>query len=104
MSVAKVSSGAAVSRLIGRDGLRRWIWPFVLAQNVLNLLYVALAPSLLSQIFYMRGVELIGPARAKQMIFTGARIGAEACAPHGEIAEGKPAVAPAARAWILPAG
>jgi len=30
-------------RLIGRDGLRRWIWPFVLAQNVLNLLYVALA-------------------------------------------------------------
>jgi PAT family beta-lactamase induction signal transducer AmpG len=29
--------------LIARHGLRRWIWPFVLAQNVLNLLYVALA-------------------------------------------------------------
>lgn len=29
--------------LISRDGLRRWFWPFVLAQNVLNLLYVALA-------------------------------------------------------------
>ena len=30
-------------RLIARDGLRKWIWPFVLAQNVLNLLYMALA-------------------------------------------------------------
>ncbi|MEW6268179.1 MAG: MFS transporter [Thermodesulfobacteriota bacterium] len=30
-------------KLIARDGLRRWIWPFVLAQNVLNLLYVWLA-------------------------------------------------------------
>ncbi|MEM1025845.1 MAG: MFS transporter [Myxococcota bacterium] len=29
--------------LIARDGLRRWIWPFVLAQNVLNLLYAGLA-------------------------------------------------------------
>jgi drug/metabolite transporter (DMT)-like permease len=28
------------------------------------LLYVALLPSLLSQIFFIRGVELIGPARA----------------------------------------
>ncbi|NVB38673.1 hypothetical protein G6O69_12600 [Pseudenhygromyxa sp. WMMC2535] len=30
-------------RLIARDGLRRWIWPFVLAQNVLNLLYMGVA-------------------------------------------------------------
>jgi PAT family beta-lactamase induction signal transducer AmpG len=30
-------------RLIARDGLRRWIWPFVLAQNVLNLSYAVLA-------------------------------------------------------------
>jgi drug/metabolite transporter (DMT)-like permease len=30
----------------------------------LILLYVAIMPSLLSQIFFMRGVELIGPARA----------------------------------------
>ncbi len=30
-------------RLIARDGLRAWIWPFVLAQNTLNLLYVGLA-------------------------------------------------------------
>src|SRR3954464_14390176 len=33
-------------------------------QGGLILLYVALVPSLLSQIFYMRGVELIGPGRA----------------------------------------
>lgn len=30
-------------RLIARDGLERWFWPFVLAQNVLNLLYAGLA-------------------------------------------------------------
>jgi MFS transporter, PAT family, beta-lactamase induction signal transducer AmpG len=30
-------------RLIARDGLRKWIWPLVLAQNVLNLLYMGLA-------------------------------------------------------------
>jgi PAT family beta-lactamase induction signal transducer AmpG len=29
--------------LISKHGLRRWIWPFVLAQNVLNLLYMVLA-------------------------------------------------------------
>ncbi|RME14474.1 MAG: MFS transporter [Bdellovibrio sp.] len=29
--------------LIAKQGLRRWIWPFVLAQNVLNLLYMWLA-------------------------------------------------------------
>jgi drug/metabolite transporter (DMT)-like permease len=30
----------------------------------LALLYAALLPSLIAQIFYMRGVELIGPGRA----------------------------------------
>lgn len=29
--------------LIARHGLRRWIWPFMLAQNLLNLLYAGLA-------------------------------------------------------------
>ncbi|MEE9386713.1 MAG: MFS transporter [Nannocystaceae bacterium] len=29
--------------LIARHGLRRWIWPFMLAQNTLNLLYCGLA-------------------------------------------------------------
>jgi drug/metabolite transporter (DMT)-like permease len=37
-------------------------WPT--ARGWIILLYVALLPSLLSQIFYIRGVELIGPARA----------------------------------------
>src|SRR5690606_7794569 len=39
------SFGATIigGRLIARDGLRRWIWPFMLAQNLLNLLYVGLA-------------------------------------------------------------
>lgn len=31
--------------LIARHGLRRWLWPFLFAQNGLNLLYVALASS-----------------------------------------------------------
>lgn len=30
-------------RLIARDGLRRWLWPFLIAQNGLNLLYVGMA-------------------------------------------------------------
>jgi len=29
--------------LISRQGLRRWIWPFVLSQNLLNLLYCVIA-------------------------------------------------------------
>jgi drug/metabolite transporter (DMT)-like permease len=39
------------------------LWPDDV-QSWLVILYVALAPSFLSQIFYMRGVDLIGPARA----------------------------------------
>ena len=45
-TVGIIASFAATilgGRLIARDGLRRWIWPFVLAQNVLNLLYMGLA-------------------------------------------------------------
>jgi drug/metabolite transporter (DMT)-like permease len=38
------------------------IWPD--GRGWLILLYVTLFPSLVSQIFYMRGVELIGPSRA----------------------------------------
>jgi drug/metabolite transporter (DMT)-like permease len=37
-------------------------WPT--AKGLAVLLYVGLFPSLLSQIFFMRGVELIGPGRA----------------------------------------
>ena len=39
-----------------------FIWPTMTGLGVL--LYAVLLPSLLAQIFYMRGVELIGPGRA----------------------------------------
>lgn len=42
-AIASFSATFLGGHLIARDGLRRWIWPFVLAQNVLNLLYVWLA-------------------------------------------------------------
>ncbi len=38
------------------------IWPSM--QGWLVVLYISLCPSFLSQIFYIRGVELIGPSRA----------------------------------------
>jgi PAT family beta-lactamase induction signal transducer AmpG len=41
--VASFVATFAGGYLISRHGLRRWIWPFVLGQNLLNLLYVALA-------------------------------------------------------------
>ena len=41
--IASLVAPAIGGYLISRGGLRRWIWPFVLAQNVLNLLYSALA-------------------------------------------------------------
>jgi PAT family beta-lactamase induction signal transducer AmpG len=42
-TVASFAATFLGGHLIARDGLRRWIWPFVLAQNGLHLLYVALA-------------------------------------------------------------
>lgn len=41
--IASLAAPAIGGYLISRHGLRRWVWPFVLAQNVLNLLYAALA-------------------------------------------------------------
>ncbi len=41
--VAALGGTLAGGWLIARHGLRRWVWPFVLAQNVLHLLYVFLA-------------------------------------------------------------
>jgi PAT family beta-lactamase induction signal transducer AmpG len=41
--VASFAATFAGGWLISRQGLRRWIWPFIVAQNALNLLYVALA-------------------------------------------------------------
>lgn len=39
-----------------------FIWPT--AAGYATLVYVALGPAFISQIFFMRGVELIGPGRA----------------------------------------
>lgn len=41
--VASFAATIAAGWLISSGGLRRWIWPFVLGQNLLNLLYAALA-------------------------------------------------------------
>lgn len=40
---ASIAGGLAGGALIARYGLKRCIWPFVLSQNVLNLLYVFMA-------------------------------------------------------------
>jgi len=41
--VASFSATMIGGWLIAKHGLRRWIWPFVIGQNALNLLYVGLA-------------------------------------------------------------
>jgi PAT family beta-lactamase induction signal transducer AmpG len=41
--IASLVAPAIGGYLIARGGLRRWVWPFVLAQNLLNLLYAWLA-------------------------------------------------------------
>jgi PAT family beta-lactamase induction signal transducer AmpG len=40
---ASIVASVVGGLLIAKHGLRRWIWPFVLAQNVLNLLYMMVA-------------------------------------------------------------
>ncbi|WP_230533927.1 DMT family transporter [Microvirga roseola] len=60
MAVVAFVSSLPLVGLEFAQGTAQWPTP----TGWLILLYVALAPSLLSQIFYMRGVELIGPARA----------------------------------------
>lgn len=62
-------------RLIARDGLRKWIWPFVLAQNVLNLLYVGLA--LLPWQWFPVGVEADALPISLELVTVGAVIIAE---------------------------
>lgn len=46
-------------KLIARGGLRRWIWPFVIAQNVLNLLYAGWAWIGSSSLWVVYGVIAI---------------------------------------------
>ena len=57
--VAMVSSAPLLAVEIARG---EFFWPGL--KGWVMLVYVTICPSLLSQIFYIRGVELIGPARA----------------------------------------
>jgi PAT family beta-lactamase induction signal transducer AmpG len=41
--IASIAGTLVGGWLISKQGLRKWIWPFVVAQNLLNLLYVGLA-------------------------------------------------------------
>ena len=57
--VAMVSS---LPLLVWEAATGEFFWPSLVGWGILA--YVTLCPSLLSQIFYIRGVELIGPTRA----------------------------------------
>lgn len=39
--IGSILAAVIGGKLIAKDGLRKWIWPFVLGQNVLNLLFMA---------------------------------------------------------------
>jgi PAT family beta-lactamase induction signal transducer AmpG len=41
--IASIAAATLGGIAISRHGLRRWIWPFVISQNVLNLIYMGLA-------------------------------------------------------------
>jgi drug/metabolite transporter (DMT)-like permease len=62
-------AGMAIAAFVTSAPLMIWevasggfVWPT--AAGLLLLIYVALGPAFVSQLFYMRGVELIGPGRA----------------------------------------
>jgi drug/metabolite transporter (DMT)-like permease len=62
-------AGMAIAAFVTSAPLMVWevasggfVWPT--AAGLLMLVYVALGPAFAAQIFYMRGVELIGPGRA----------------------------------------
>jgi drug/metabolite transporter (DMT)-like permease len=60
MAVAAFVTSAPL--MIWEVALGGFVWPT--AAGLLLLVYVALGPAFVSQVFYMRGVELIGPGRA----------------------------------------
>ena len=69
VSGASMLAAMAVAALVTSIPLMIWevvsegfVWPT--ARGLLVLAFVALGPAFVSQLFYMRGVELIGPGRA----------------------------------------
>jgi drug/metabolite transporter (DMT)-like permease len=61
-AMAMVACVISIPLIIGEIALGQGYWPSW--KGWLILLYVAIGPSFLSQLFFMRGVELIGPGRA----------------------------------------
>ena len=61
-AVAGVAALASLPLLAAEVALGQFFWPTL--QGWLILVYVGLLPSFVSQIFFIRAVELIGPARA----------------------------------------
>lgn len=61
-ALAVVSAIASVPLLIYEQASGDLVWPSL--DGWLLILYVALFPSFLAQVFFIRGVELIGPERA----------------------------------------
>jgi drug/metabolite transporter (DMT)-like permease len=59
---AVIAMLASIPLVVWEAARGEFFWPT--PKGWLMLLYIALCPSLLSQIFYIRGVDLIGPARA----------------------------------------
>ncbi|RBP16489.1 EamA domain-containing membrane protein RarD [Roseiarcus fermentans] len=69
VSALSLLAGMAVAAFLTSVPLMVWeiasggfIWPT--AAGLMTLVYVALGPAFASQLFFMRGVELIGPGRA----------------------------------------
>ncbi len=61
-AMAMVACLISIPLIVGEIALGQGYWPT--AKGWLILIYVAIGPSFLSQLFFMRGVELIGPGRA----------------------------------------
>ncbi|MEM9696504.1 MAG: MFS transporter, partial [Myxococcota bacterium] len=61
---ASIGATMVGGALIARDGLARWVWPFVVAQNLPNLLYAAAAagslPATLPALYTIITVERFG--------------------------------------------
>ncbi len=61
-AMAMVACLISIPLIVGEIALGQGYWPT--GKGWLILIYVAIGPSFLSQLFFMRGVELIGPGRA----------------------------------------
>jgi drug/metabolite transporter (DMT)-like permease len=61
-AMALAAFASSLPLFVGEVAAGGFIWPT--GAGLLLLLYAALGPAFVAQIFYMRGVELIGPGRA----------------------------------------